>query len=93
MDLPGHVKTMAPGMSQVIEAGEAYTLTDDNGKELELVGRIDPLTLAFVRAFDVWYGVKGRVAEDTDVYKAAWMGVITAFNNLPKHVVKELIGR
>jgi len=92
MELPGHVKTMAPGMSQVIEAGERYTLIDDKGAELELVGKLDKQTLAFIRAFDMWFALHLRLGTDAEPVKAAWAGLQKAFNDLPKHVTEELFG-
>lgn len=86
MDLPGHMKTLAPGMTQVIEAGEHYTLTDDNGAELELVGKLDEVTIKFLKAFDVWLALHLRIGDVADPTKAAWAGVTSAWNDLPKHV-------
>lgn len=51
-ELPGHNPHLAPGMTQVIEAGEKYTIRDDGGKELQLEGRDRPWTVEFLSTFD-----------------------------------------
>lgn len=50
--LPGHVPHLSPGMSQVIEAGEKYTLKDDKGGEIQLEGRDRPWVVEFLSTFD-----------------------------------------
>ena len=92
MDLPGLKKHLAPGMSQVIEAGEHYVLTDDNGKELELVGKLDEPTIKFLRAFDNWLALDYRTGPTTDVTKAARAGMVECWNNLSHHARRELMG-
>lgn len=51
-DLPGHNAHLAPGMSQVIEAGQKYTIKADDGGELELEGRDRPWVVEFLTAMD-----------------------------------------
>lgn len=63
-ELPGHVASVAPGMTQVIVAGEKYTLKDDNGAELELEGRDRPWTLEFLEAFDNYMDAAGRLGDE-----------------------------
>ena len=62
--LPGHVASVAPGMTQVIEAGQKYTLVDDNGAELELEGRDRPWVVEFLQAFDEYMDAAGRLGDD-----------------------------
>lgn len=90
MDLPGLKKALAPGMSQVIEAGEQYTLTDDNGEQLELVGKLDPNTINFLRAFDIWLALELRLGNAADHTWAARASMIDAWNNLGNHAKKEI---
>lgn len=91
LSLPGHDKSLAPGMSQVIEAGEYYTLTDDKGKELELVGKLDAKTIAFVRAFDTWYRMSLTGHSQQQPLMHAKTLLIATYQELPSHVTRELI--
>ena len=90
MDLPGHNPVLAPGMSQVITAGEAYVITDDKGKELELIGKEPVEVIAFCRAFHFWLGLR-RSTGDSEVTQHAWHVLMGAYENLPSHIKKELL--
>lgn len=64
-NLPGHAPGLAPGMSQVIEAGERYTITDDHGKELQLEGRDRPWTIEFLTAFDQYMEASAKLGPES----------------------------
>lgn len=89
----GHVKALAPGMRQVIEAGMAYTVTDVNGVETEFVGKLDVETVAFIRAYDQWIIAYNKLGSDAEPVKHAWSILQEKYHNLPTHVTRELIRR
>lgn len=90
MDLPGLKRELSPGMSQVVEAGEEYTIVDNNGKELELIGKLDQKTIAFLRAFDMWIGLRSRMGETHELVRPVHATMIEAWNNLGTHARREL---
>lgn len=63
-DLPGHIPHLSPGMSQVIEAGEKYTIKDDKGGEIELDVRDRPWTVDFLTAFDNFMEASAKLGSD-----------------------------
>jgi hypothetical protein len=86
--LEGHVPTLAPGMSQVIVAGESYTLLDDKGAELELVGRDDPQVVEFLHAFDSYLTMLAALGS-VDATQAQYRTVMELFRNLPDRLVRD----
>lgn len=62
--LPGHVPHLSPGMSQVIEAGQKYTIKDDKGGEIELEGRDRPWVIEFLTAFDNFMEASAKLGND-----------------------------
>lgn len=63
MMLPGHNAKLAPGMSQVLEAGEKYTIKDDKDGEIELDVRDRPWTIEFLSSFDNYMDAARRLGE------------------------------
>ena len=87
--LKGHKPGLAPGMSQVVVAGEEYIIKDDKGGELELVGRDDPVVVEFLHAFDSWMRVRNTLSAENDTTKAAWHVVMEKFGMLPARLVQD----
>lgn len=87
LKLPGHKPDLAPGMTQVVEAGERYVITDNEGKELELVGRDDPLVIEFLHAFDSWFAVRKALGAENETAERAWQVVMEKWQTLPNRLV------
>lgn len=81
--------TMRPGMSHVVHGGERLVIRDSEGQEIEFVGRENDKVMSFLVAFD-----NLREAQDAkiegQVTEMLRSEVITAWRNLPAHVVSEL---
>lgn len=83
------VRTLAPGMEEVIQAGDTLEITDANGQKIAVTAREADNTMAFLKAFDEWLMAKERVPAG-HVLDAMWLGVKTTFNNLPMKVQLQL---
>lgn len=83
---------VAPGMSMPVVAGEEYTLKDDRGEALVLEGRDDPLTIAFIHAYDEWAHLLTRYA-NLEVEVAAKHRLTLAFEALPNRIKDRLPSR
>jgi hypothetical protein len=81
------VAGVAPGMTQVIVAGESYILKDDNGKELELKGADDPKTIEFLHAFDAWQAITTTLGHSSDAAVSQYEEVLTKWRALPERLV------
>jgi hypothetical protein len=88
---PKPFRSLGPGMTMPVVAGEKYGITDDNGETLEIEGRDDPAVLDFVRAFDTWYTVLRQFDDPNElVTRTAWADVLKKFDDLPIRVRIEL---
>lgn len=88
---PKRGSSVAPGMTQPIEAGQQYTITDTEGQELLLEGRDDPLVIEFLHAFDHFLLVDRTMPEDAhSIHDAAWKTVREKWEALPMRIVNEL---
>ena len=85
--------TVTPGLSQVFVAGMVYTLEDNDGNEAEIECKLDPETVAFLRAFDNYAALKVRTGPETQVTRAAWAALIEKWNELGNHAKKEIAAR
>lgn len=88
--LPGHVPSVAPGMSQVIVAGEKYALVDDNGQELELEGRDRPWVIEFLTAFDNYMDAAGRLGDENEHVMALAKAVREQWFQMPEDLVRKM---
>jgi hypothetical protein len=83
--------TVAPGMTQVVEAGTIYVIEDNEGEKLEIEGRDHPLVIEFINAFDHWLLLDKTMPKDAEqVRDAAWAEVIAKWDAMPGHIVKNL---
>lgn len=89
-NLPGHKPGLAPGMSQVIVAGEHYTITDDNGQELELIGKDDPAVIEFLHAFDAWQSICNTLGHGHDSAVAQFTIVLDKWSHLPDRLLTDM---
>lgn len=83
MEMPGHVASLAPGMTQVIVAGETYTLKDDKGEELELKGTDDPWTVEFLAEFDTWQTICKTLGHGSDAATSQYSVLLDKWGNMP----------
>ena len=83
----GHIPSVAPGMTQVIVAGESYVLKDDGGQELELKGADDPLVIEFLHSFDAWQTICTTLGHGSDAAVSQYEDVLTKWRGLPERIV------
>jgi hypothetical protein len=94
VEVPRTSSNLAPGMNLVVIAGQYYTITDINGNDTGVEGRDDPLTLAFIHAYDEWHtamkflGGMGSPQERSARYRLDQM-----FEALPKRIKDDLPSR
>ncbi len=82
---------MAPGMDQVVQAGDTLVMRDNDGNEFSISGRLDDATLAFLKAFDEWFHANRAPARlHQDILAAMHARMVTAFNDLPMWLQQEL---
>lgn len=87
MSLPGHNPGLAPGMTQVVVAGETYVLKDNNDEELELVGRDDPKVIDFLEAFDAWQSISNTLGHGHASAVAQFTVVLDKWRDMPDRVL------
>lgn len=80
---------LAPGMSQVVEAGDKLIITDEKGEELEIEAKDDPTTIAFIESFDSWLLCKNKGITGV-VLDAAYDDMMRKFNDLPSRIQNDL---
>lgn len=85
--LPGHNPGLAPGMTQIVVAGDTYVLKDDNGDELELVGRDDPKVVYFLEAFDAWQSICNTLGHGHSSAVAQFTIVLDKWREMPDRVL------
>lgn len=88
--LKGHDHSVAPGMTQVIEAGQTYVLKDDNDKELELVGRDRPWVIEFLTAFDNYMDAAGRLGDTHEHVQPFVKALREAWFAMPEDLAKQM---
>lgn len=83
---------MAPGVEQVVYAGDTLVMRDNDGNEFAIQSKEHPDTLDFIKAFDAWLMVKqsGDGAPNNVVLDALWASVQLAYNNLPMQIQTQL---
>lgn len=79
---------LAPGMEQIIEAGDTLVIKDETGQEFAVTAREHPATMEFLKAFDQWFAAKEGNKESaiTDAY---WFELKARLNNLPMHIQRQ----
>jgi hypothetical protein len=90
MEMPGHVASVAPGMTQVIVAGESYTLKDDHGAELELVGRDRPWVIEFLTAMDNYMDAAGRLGDSHEHVQPFAKKVRELWLSMPEDLARKM---
>lgn len=88
--MAGHIPSVAPGMTQVIVAGESYVITDDNGKELELKGTDDPKVTEFLHAFDTWHTICTTLGHASDAAVSQYEELMNRWGEMPERIVTGL---
>jgi hypothetical protein len=81
--------SLAPGMETVVEAYETLVVTDREGQEFAVSGRLDEKTLIFLRSFDAYMTTKNAGVAGV-VLDAAWADVDKSFRDLALPVQREL---
>lgn len=81
---------MAPGMSQTIYAGDELTLRDNDGNEFSIIAKEAEETMAFLKAFDLWFVASQTSAIRGDYLDGFWVKLKRAYNALPASVQSEL---
>lgn len=81
---------LAPGLEQVIEAGDTLVMKDNEDNEFAVTAREHPDTLAFIKAFDDWLMVKNEGVLSMGVLGTLWSEVERTFRDLPMFVQREL---
>lgn len=93
MPMSGGGSPLAPGMTQVVEAGTVYTLVDNKGVEVEIKPVNDPLVVAFLHAFDnllvVQRAIPERDHDNSQVVLAARARADEAWRAIPNYLVKD----
>lgn len=89
-ELPGHNPAVAPGMTQVIESGQTYTLIDDKGDELELVGRDRPWVVEFLSAFDHMFDVSRTLNDSHPYVRQAQQSLKDVWDKMPADLRSEM---
>jgi hypothetical protein len=87
---PTEHSPLAPGMSMTVYPGEEYTLTDNQGKDLQILGRDDDTLIAFVKAFYDWKLAATQHGPESYQARRAWYLVEEVYKSLPARVVKQL---
>lgn len=87
MEMEGHSPGVAPGMTQVIVAGESYVLKDDKGAELELKGADDPQVVEFLHSFDAWQTICTTLGHGSDAAVSQFEDVLTKWQSMPERLV------
>lgn len=81
---------LAPGLEQVIDAGDTLVMRDSDGNEFAVGAREHPDTMEFLKAFDEWFMAKEKGNFSAGVLDALWHNVRAKFNDLPMRVQREL---
>lgn len=82
-------KSVAPGLTSVIESGETWEIEDREGKTFEIRAVVDEKTMAFVLAFDLWYTTK-QAGVTGIVLDSSWDNLKKCYESLPAHVLHQL---
>lgn len=83
-------KTMMPGTTEVVKAGDTLYVTDSQGDQLGFEGRESDEAMAFFTAFDRWWFAKKSGVESGVSLDALWYTVEQAWGNLPMHIIREM---
>ncbi len=89
-EIPRHYSDMAPGMEQVVYAGDALVLRDNDGNEFSVIAREGEQTMEFIKAFDQWFTASNKLTLRQDIVEMLWLQVKAAFNALPMTIQREL---
>lgn len=81
---------MAPGLEQVIEAGDTLVLRDNDQNEFAVSARERDETMAFLKAFDEWFTAKQAARFSPAILDALFAEVTRTFNELPMAIQREL---
>jgi hypothetical protein len=81
---------MAPGLEQVIEAGDTLVLRDNDENEFAVTAREREETMDFLKAFDEWFVAKNAERFSAGILDALWHEVSRTFNTLPMQIQREL---
>jgi hypothetical protein len=81
---------MAPGLEQVIEAGDTLVLRDNDQHEFAVTARECTETMDFLKAFDEWFTAKQRGGFSMGILDALWNNVSITFNALPMRIQRDL---
>lgn len=81
---------MAPGMEQVIYAGDTLVMRDNDDNEFAVKAKEGEETMAFLVAFDEWFIAKEGGRFSPGILDALWHQVRETFNALPMSIQREL---
>lgn len=81
---------LAPGLTQVIEAGTELVLSDNDDNEFSIKAVEHTATIEFIKAFDEWNLLRKGGQTSTGIVESLWASVERHFNNLPMHIQREL---
>lgn len=90
MEMKGHVPTLAPGMDQVLEAGEHYTIKDDKGAEMGLTVRDRPWTIDFLIAFRRYMQIGNTLGVGGPSWEAAALDLKRKWEEMPSDLASSL---
>jgi hypothetical protein len=81
---------MAPGLEQVVYAGDTLVMKDNDGNEFAVSAKEGQATMDFLKAFDEWFMARERGGFSEGILLALWSEVKRTFNDLPMSIQREL---
>lgn len=81
---------MAPGLEQVVFAGDTLVMRDNDGNEFAVKAKEAEETMAFLKSFDEWFTAKESARFSQGILDALWHDVRQRFNALPMSIQREL---
>lgn len=83
------VRTLLPGMSDVVKAGDTLVITATDGGEISIKGEESDEVMMLLKSLDD-YIVARNANINEGIVKAMWSEVMRTFHNLPNELLRQL---